>query len=112
MIHSPAEWPDRSHPTLLASANSLKTIGVKPIVLTTSQELMSWDPIKRHCYFQNERKLKFFKVYTKKNCMLECQSSYALEQCGCVPFYHLSTVQFLVAKKLITIYVYSVSTFF
>ncbi|XP_022181305.1 pickpocket protein 28-like isoform X1 [Myzus persicae] len=91
LIHSPAEWPDRSHPTLLASVNMISTISIKPYVVTTAEELIPWDPQIRHCYFQNERKLKFFKVYTKNNCILECRSFNILAQCGCVPFYYLRT---------------------
>ncbi|KAL5234974.1 hypothetical protein ACI65C_002384 [Semiaphis heraclei] len=89
LIHSPAEWPDRSHPTLLASVNMISTISIQPFVLTTAEDLIPWDPQIRHCYFQNERKLKFFKVYTKNNCILECRSFNILAQCGCVPFYYL-----------------------
>ncbi|KAF0768530.1 pickpocket protein 28-like isoform X2, partial [Aphis craccivora] len=74
LIHSPAEWPDRSHPTLLASPNMISTISIKPFVLTTAKDLIPWDSKIRHCYFQNESKLKFFKVYTKNNCILECRS--------------------------------------
>uniref|UniRef100_A0A2S2QDE3 Sodium channel protein Nach n=1 Tax=Sipha flava TaxID=143950 RepID=A0A2S2QDE3_9HEMI len=96
LIHSPAEWPDRSHPTLIASVNTLETLSVKPIVITTSKYLISLDPAKRSCYFQNERKLKFFKIYTQKNCILECRSNNMLDKCGCVPFYHLRTKNTLV----------------
>ncbi|XP_025203158.1 pickpocket protein 28-like [Melanaphis sacchari] len=89
LVHSPAEWPARSHPTLLVTTNTISTISIKPVVLTTNKELIPWDSKIRHCYFQNESKLKFFKVYTKNNCILECRSSSVLSQCGCVPFYYL-----------------------
>ncbi|XP_027853700.2 pickpocket protein 28-like [Aphis gossypii] len=89
LIHSPAEWPSRSHPTLLASSNMISTISIKPFVLTTAKDLIPWDSKIRHCYFQNESKLKFFKVYTKNNCILECRSFSTLSQCGCVPFFYL-----------------------
>jgi len=92
LVHSPAEWPDRTHPTLLVSSNTLKTISVRPIVLTTSDDLISWSPDIRRCYFQNEKRLKFFKVYTQKNCIMECRSVNMLAQCGCVPFNHISMV--------------------
>lgn len=91
LIHSPAEWPDQSHPTLLASPNTLQTMSIKPMVLSTFEELTSWSPERRHCYFQNEKNLRFFKIYTQKNCILECRSSNILARCGCVPFYYLST---------------------
>lgn len=90
LIHSPADWPDETHQTLLVSTNTLETISVRPIVLTTSDDLIPWSPDVRRCYFQNEKKLKFFKVYTQKNCIFECRSINILAQCGCVPFNYIS----------------------
>lgn len=99
LIHSPAEWPDRSHPTLLVSTNTLETTSVKPLVLSTSSELIPLNIKDRDCFFQNEKKLKFFKVYNHKNCILECQSKNILAECGCVPFYMMSMNRF---KYIIT----------
>ena len=28
----------------------------------------------RNCYFEGERKLKYFKIYTQRNCQNECYS--------------------------------------
>lgn len=41
----------------------------------------------RGCYFNNEKPLKFFKIYTPSNCQQECLSEKTLQQCNCVPFY-------------------------
>ncbi|KAG5667492.1 hypothetical protein PVAND_015472 [Polypedilum vanderplanki] len=41
----------------------------------------------RKCVFQGEKKLKYFKIYTQKNCEIECLSRLAYYDCGCVPFY-------------------------
>lgn len=42
---------------------------------------------RRQCYFQDERYLRYFKVYTQSNCELECLTNYTLHKCGCVKFY-------------------------
>ncbi|KAG4070425.1 hypothetical protein HA402_005657 [Bradysia odoriphaga] len=40
----------------------------------------------RQCYFASERKLRFLKVYTQRNCELECLANFTLQACGCVKF--------------------------
>jgi amiloride-sensitive sodium channel len=61
------------------------------IVLTAKftrydNNLSIYSPLTRSCYFKNERKLKFFKSYSKAHCLLECQTDYVLKVCGCVKF--------------------------
>jgi amiloride-sensitive sodium channel len=43
-----------------------------------------YTPETRKCYFQNERQLKFFKMYTRQNCELECWTETIRKECGCV----------------------------
>jgi hypothetical protein len=35
----------------------------------------------------NERSLKYYKIYTQRNCEIECLANYTLNKCGCVSFY-------------------------
>lgn len=42
---------------------------------------------RRGCLFSYERYLKFFKIYTKSNCEVECITNYTLSECGCVKFH-------------------------
>jgi amiloride-sensitive sodium channel len=65
---------------------SMKEIYMKVIKFTTSKDLRKFDPDKRGCYFEGERKLKFFKSYTKKQCEFECLANATLKACGCVKF--------------------------
>jgi acid-sensing ion channel, other len=48
--------------------------------------LRKFSPQNRECYFQDERKLKFFNSYTRSNCMYECFTNYTLKLCDCVAF--------------------------
>jgi amiloride-sensitive sodium channel len=41
----------------------------------------------RRCYFEDERKLKFFKLYSPNHCKLECLANITLEEFGCVKFF-------------------------
>ena len=34
-----------------------------------------------------EYKPKFFSHYTMQGCIMECRAEFAMEQCGCVPYY-------------------------
>jgi hypothetical protein len=43
--------------------------------------------LRRQCYFAGERHLKFFKLYTKANCELECMTNLTLRYCNCSAFY-------------------------
>jgi hypothetical protein len=52
---------------------------------------------RRQCYFSRERELKFFKIYTKANCELECLANLTLRYCNCSLFYTPS--EFTVAKS-------------
>jgi Amiloride-sensitive sodium channel len=50
-------------------------------------------PEQRNCFFDHERKLKLFRIYTKENCEHECQSFAFARNCGCVPFYLISEIR-------------------
>lgn len=41
---------------------------------------------RRQCFFEKERILKFFNVYTQPNCELECLANYTVDLCGCAKF--------------------------
>lgn len=59
---------------------------ITPNVITTDADLQSFDLNDRVCFLSDEKQLRFFKVYTIRNCQLECFSNFSLEICGCVPF--------------------------
>lgn len=65
-----------------------KTVDVYivPEIIVTDDDLQDLEIDQRMCYMDNERKLKFFKVYTQKNCEIECLSEKLLKTCGCVPY--------------------------
>lgn len=69
-------------------------VWVKPRVMVTSKGLRRYAPQKRGCYFQHERKLRFFKTYSREKCRLECLANFIKKECGCVAFYMPS--QFMV----------------
>jgi acid-sensing ion channel, other len=85
--------PTDELPMLLEEEDAIEFSGGKLIeafitasVTTIDEELAALDIAERSCYMDGERQLKFFKVYTKRNCEIECFSNSSLKACGCVSF--------------------------
>lgn len=85
-LHAPGEIPRLSQKYFRLSLDQEIVISVKPNMITTSEVLKGYEINRRMCYFQNERYLRFFKIYTQQNCELECLTNYTLKKCGCVKF--------------------------
>ncbi|XP_055693357.1 pickpocket protein 28-like [Lutzomyia longipalpis] len=86
LLHSPDEVPQVAKHYFRLAMNQEITVSVKPSMFTTSDGLREYDPIRRQCFFNHERELKFFKIYTQRNCELECVSVFTKEKCSCVKF--------------------------
>ncbi|KAG5873242.1 hypothetical protein JTB14_009547 [Gonioctena quinquepunctata] len=65
-----------------------KVIGtIIPEVIKTSTDVKMFEASKRDCFFQSDRRLKFFRIYSQGNCLLECKTDFVLSVCGCVGFH-------------------------
>lgn len=87
-LHSPAEIPQPSKHYFYVPQDMEVLVSVKPNMIETSDELKDYDPARKQCFLNSERKLRFFKIYTQRHCELECLSNYTLQECGCVLFTH------------------------
>lgn len=61
-------------------------ISIEPKLITTSEGLRHYPPDERKCFYQSERSLRFFKMYTQSNCEEECLANFTKIKCGCVKF--------------------------
>lgn len=86
LLHNPADVPNFTKNFFRIQFGQEVLVSVKPKMITTSDELRDYDPNRRGCYFNGERQLRFFKMYTQNNCELECLSNYTKNECGCVKF--------------------------
>lgn len=91
-VHSPFELPNsmtdsRDYATF-DYGQSLEVI-ITPTVVYSDEKLRSTPPSIRKCYFEGERKLKFFKTYTLRNCEHECLVDYHLSKLNCTSFFHI-----------------------
>jgi acid-sensing ion channel, other len=76
LLHTPGEIPRVSTQYFRVPLQQEVVVSVKPNMMTTSEGLAGYAPERRQCFFNNERKLKFFKVYTQNNCELECLADF------------------------------------
>uniref|UniRef100_A0A336M656 CSON011555 protein n=1 Tax=Culicoides sonorensis TaxID=179676 RepID=A0A336M656_CULSO len=86
-VHAPTEFPWSTKQYFKLAAGQSITLTVTPQLIRTSSQLRNYTPTKRECYFNHENPLKYFQVYTKENCELECLADYSMLLCDCVPFW-------------------------
>uniref|UniRef100_A0A182MR04 Pickpocket n=1 Tax=Anopheles culicifacies TaxID=139723 RepID=A0A182MR04_9DIPT len=85
-IHTPNQCPQISTQNVRLPMNHALTARLEPYLITTSENVRSYNPQKRLCYYTHERYLRFFRIYTKRNCELECLANFTLHMCGCTQF--------------------------
>lgn len=73
IIHSPYDYPLNFEQHSLLNGYSYDII-VEPEILKTDQYFKNVKLSDRKCYFEGEKKLNFFKIYSQHNCQAECQS--------------------------------------
>jgi acid-sensing ion channel, other len=86
IFHLPNEVPTPFHDEYFISFDYERMLTLSAKSFRTDDELRKYPPDVRRCYFDGERKLKYFKSYTKYHCDYECLANYTLDRCGCVKF--------------------------
>nr|XP_023021680.1 uncharacterized protein LOC111510056 [Leptinotarsa decemlineata] len=86
-LHSPFTIPNVPENFFNLPLNGRVIGNIIPHMIKTSDGVKMFDASKRDCYFQSDKTLKYFKIYSQENCMLECKMNYTLQFCGCVEFY-------------------------
>ena len=85
-LHTPVELPHMSKQFYSIPLQKETTIAVRPHSIYSSKDVQEYDPMSRQCFFNHEKSLKFFNVYSKSSCALECLSNFTFASCGCVKF--------------------------
>ncbi|KAL3267548.1 hypothetical protein HHI36_011668 [Cryptolaemus montrouzieri] len=86
-LHTPSTIPRPNQISFPTGFDELVAVSVIPALSITSAEIKEYSPHKRSCYFEKERKLKYFQRYTQSNCNMECWTNFTIQECGCVHFY-------------------------
>lgn len=87
-IHSPNDIPWNDARPLDVNNFGQIDVALSPVLIKTQDALRSMSPRRRKCCFEDECSLKYFKLYTKNNCLMECYTIMMHERCQCV-LYHL-----------------------
>jgi hypothetical protein len=74
IVHSPFEPPTHTNRVIKLGLKRDVTVMISLEVYQADDDLRSIPVDQRHCYLDDERKLSYFKVYTKNNCETECLS--------------------------------------
>lgn len=91
LLHSPSEIPlsfEHIKYKQLTYGVHLEIL-ITPMVIEIEAALRYLASDVRQCVFEDEIKLKYFKLYTKGNCITECISEKVYASCNCVPFYYI-----------------------
>lgn len=86
LLHTPGEMPRISEHFYRLPLGEEVLMSIEPQMITTSDDLRHYTPQQRQCFFESERKLRFFKIYAQRNCELECLANFTKNECGCVKF--------------------------
>lgn len=85
-LHTPDEIPQISRNFFHIPNQRHAIFTVKPNVVITIQNLQQYPLDQRLCYYSDERRLQFFKIYHQRNCEFECLTNFTLNSCNCVSF--------------------------
>jgi amiloride-sensitive sodium channel len=87
ILHTPMTIPRPSQSYFNIPLDHAVVGGIEPVMITTSKRIKTYSPQRRKCYFEEERTLRYFKMYSSANCQLECLTNHTLSSCGCVNFF-------------------------
>jgi acid-sensing ion channel, other len=95
MVHSPFEIPGNFETIDLIEFDygyDLEVL-ITPEIIETDADLINYKPEERGCYFEGEKKLEFFKIYTRKNCESECIANELRNnpKVNCTPYFMART---------------------
>ncbi|XP_053685966.1 pickpocket protein 28-like [Sabethes cyaneus] len=85
-VHSPEDFPQANYRAIYVPMGKSTYITVKATITELSNKLQGFTPERRKCFKAGEKQLEFFRVYTQKNCELECRAREQLFTEGCVNF--------------------------
>lgn len=86
VLSMPGEMARMSQNYFRTSTSNLHNIIISPELITTTDRLRHFTPTQRKCFYADERRLRFFKIYTRVNCEFECLAIFTKTMCECVKF--------------------------
>ncbi|XP_066582320.1 pickpocket protein 28-like [Prorops nasuta] len=87
VLHNPVETPKIADFAFAISPGEETRIVVTPRISSASRSILSIPLNKRKCFFNSERSLRYYRTYTQRNCVLECEANFTQKICHCVQHY-------------------------
>ncbi|KAJ1524950.1 hypothetical protein ONE63_009806 [Megalurothrips usitatus] len=87
LLHNPVETPKIAAFGMLIEPGTENRVAITPVISHTASSLRDVSVAKRQCLFQRERYLNFYRTYTQRNCILECEANFTNQHCKCVAHY-------------------------
>lgn len=87
LLHNPVETPKIAEFAFTVTPGEETRVIIAPRILSASKSIISVPLKKRKCFFTSERKLRYYRTYTQKNCILECEANFTQKICHCVQYY-------------------------
>ncbi|XP_021916874.1 pickpocket protein 28-like isoform X2 [Zootermopsis nevadensis] len=87
LLHNPVETPKIADFGSLIAPGREYRIKIKPVINNSTMSLRNVKEVSRQCAYSQDKYLQFYRTYTKRNCILECEANYTFDVCKCVPFY-------------------------
>ncbi|KAL7737995.1 hypothetical protein ACLKA6_006353 [Drosophila palustris] len=86
-LNSPESVPLTSNNYILVPHGHEVMVSVLPNYVVSTDNLHEISAEKRQCYFDDERALRFFRIYSQSNCQTECLANFTISKCGCAKFW-------------------------
>ncbi|CAL1673516.1 unnamed protein product [Lasius platythorax] len=87
LLHNPVETPKIADFSFSITPGEETRVIIRPRISTAKPAIMSIPQKKRKCFFTRERKLRYYRTYTQRNCILECEANFTQQMCDCVQYY-------------------------
>lgn len=85
VVHLPCDIPQFDKQYFRFPLEKSATLIVRPTFMDTDEDV-DYVPQKRQCYFEGEKKLQLFKMYTRSNCQIECLAEFTRQKCKCIHY--------------------------
>ncbi|XP_001849212.2 pickpocket protein 28 [Culex quinquefasciatus] len=86
VLHSPDDVPLLNTYFYRLPLTSVLKLSVEPTLTFITDDLKKHPYTRRQCYFNGERFLRYFAIYTESNCIHECIANITMRDCGCAKF--------------------------
>lgn len=77
-FHPPNDIPDMKKDFFDLSPKQAVFYSIEPRYVKAADNIRKFSPQTRRCYFNGERRLRFYQQYTRNNCFMECEWKFCI----------------------------------